>query len=216
MVDYESTFCEGVYYIALLRGINVGGVTVKMDKLKILMETLNFKNVRTILATGNILFQKRDNPNGLSTATIQSIQQFLEESLSTTFKYTACVQVYTYESLHTALNVAASSPFFNTGTSDKFHSYLVFISERDVFHALKEEIDSHHPIEATKELERALFCDDENAPILLVYWSVLIGHTTSTTFAKLIAKPKYKCAITTRNIRTIEKLCALHCKLNCL
>lgn len=42
--------------IALLRAINVGGHTVKMDALRGHFEALEFANVTTFIASGNVLF----------------------------------------------------------------------------------------------------------------------------------------------------------------
>lgn len=44
-------------YIALLRGINLGGHTVKMDKLKRHFEELGLRNVETFIASGNVIFE---------------------------------------------------------------------------------------------------------------------------------------------------------------
>lgn len=47
-----------VKYVAFLRGVNVGGNTlVKMDELRKAFESIGFQNVRTILASGNVLFE---------------------------------------------------------------------------------------------------------------------------------------------------------------
>ncbi|HEX8246170.1 MAG TPA: DUF1697 domain-containing protein [Longimicrobium sp.] len=43
-------------YIALLRAINVGGHTVKMDQLRALFQALGFANVETFIASGNVIF----------------------------------------------------------------------------------------------------------------------------------------------------------------
>jgi uncharacterized protein (DUF1697 family) len=43
-------------YVALLRAINVGGRTVRMDALKRLFEAQGFANVSTFIASGNVLF----------------------------------------------------------------------------------------------------------------------------------------------------------------
>jgi uncharacterized protein (DUF1697 family) len=47
-------------YIALLRAINVGGHTVKMDALRTLFEVLGFANVATFIASGNVIFESAD------------------------------------------------------------------------------------------------------------------------------------------------------------
>lgn len=44
-------------YVALLRGINVGGNNlIKMTALKACMEALGFEAVATYIASGNVLF----------------------------------------------------------------------------------------------------------------------------------------------------------------
>jgi len=44
-------------YIALLRGVNLGGHTVKMVELKKLFEELGLKKVETFIASGNVIFE---------------------------------------------------------------------------------------------------------------------------------------------------------------
>src|ERR671912_425296 len=47
-------------YVALLRGINVGGATMmKMSDLKAEFEGLGFENVRTYINSGNIAFDAK-------------------------------------------------------------------------------------------------------------------------------------------------------------
>lgn len=43
-------------YVALLRGINVGGHRVKMDRLREIFEELPVSDVSTFIASGNVLF----------------------------------------------------------------------------------------------------------------------------------------------------------------
>jgi uncharacterized protein (DUF1697 family) len=47
-------------YVAFLRAINVGGTSViKMEALRGLFEDLGFTNVKTVIASGNVLFEAR-------------------------------------------------------------------------------------------------------------------------------------------------------------
>jgi len=65
-------------YIAFLRAINVGGHTVKMDRLRSLFETLGFSNVETFIASGNVIFETKTT----KAATLEKkIATHLEESL---------------------------------------------------------------------------------------------------------------------------------------
>jgi uncharacterized protein (DUF1697 family) len=47
----------GVEYIALLRGINVGGHTLTMDELRRHFVALGLGSVRTYIQSGNVFFQ---------------------------------------------------------------------------------------------------------------------------------------------------------------
>jgi len=65
-------------YIAFLRAINVGGHTVKMDRLISLFEELNFSNVETFIASGNVIFETKST----KTANLEKkIATHLEEAL---------------------------------------------------------------------------------------------------------------------------------------
>jgi len=65
-------------YIALLRGINLGGHTVKMDRLKKHFEELGFRNVETFIASGNVIFE---SPSKGGAALEKKIAAHLEKSL---------------------------------------------------------------------------------------------------------------------------------------
>lgn len=44
-------------YLALLRGINVGKKTIKMEDLRKLMESSGYKNIKTYIQSGNVFFE---------------------------------------------------------------------------------------------------------------------------------------------------------------
>lgn len=63
-------------YIALLRGINVGGKNIlKMKDLVALLEELGAKQVKTYIQSGNVVFQSMEEPSQLSEKISQVIQQ---------------------------------------------------------------------------------------------------------------------------------------------
>lgn len=65
-------------YIAFLRAINVGGHTVKMERLKKLFENLGFSNVSTFIASGNVIFDSSSK----NTETLENkIETHLKKSL---------------------------------------------------------------------------------------------------------------------------------------
>lgn len=48
-------------YIAILRGINVSGhKMIKMEALRTMFESLNFKNVKTYIQSGNVVFRFKE------------------------------------------------------------------------------------------------------------------------------------------------------------
>ncbi|MBB3128027.1 uncharacterized protein (DUF1697 family) [Paenibacillus rhizosphaerae] len=65
-------------YIALLRGINVGGHNlVKMTELKKMFENMGFHHVKTYIQSGNVLFKSDEEPHRLKS----KIEQFLEKAI---------------------------------------------------------------------------------------------------------------------------------------
>lgn len=60
-------------YVALLRGINVGGRTlVRMADLRMCVESLGFGAVSTYIASGNVLFESEDDDPAELATTIES------------------------------------------------------------------------------------------------------------------------------------------------
>src|SRR5262249_43071131 len=52
-------------YIAFLRGINVGGHIVKMDKLRKFFAAMGLANSETLIASGNVIFDSAAKPPAL-------------------------------------------------------------------------------------------------------------------------------------------------------
>lgn len=62
-------------FISLLRGVNVGGKVLPMSGLRNICEDLGFKNVRTYIQSGNVLFES-------AAKTTTSISKLLETHIS--------------------------------------------------------------------------------------------------------------------------------------
>jgi len=62
---------KSVVFVALLRGINVGGHMVKMDRLRGLFDELGFTQVRTYIQSGNVFFETSDDDRAALTQTIE-------------------------------------------------------------------------------------------------------------------------------------------------
>lgn len=106
-------------YVALLRAINVGGHVVKMDQLRTLFEALAFRNVRTFIASGNVVF---DAPPRRATDLEGSIEAHLKKALGyevTTFLRSAAELV----------NVVDRAPFSDQDLTDA-SIYVLFLKDR--------------------------------------------------------------------------------------
>jgi len=80
-------------YVALLRGINVGGSNlIKMSSLKVCFEAQGFRDVTTCLQSGNVLFKA-----GRSSQVVLTRQ--IERALSQTFTYESRVVVRSFEQM---------------------------------------------------------------------------------------------------------------------
>ncbi len=65
-------------YVALLRAINVGGHTVKMDHLRRLFELMGLSNVETFIASGNVIFESKTKS---AVALEKKIEKHLQQAL---------------------------------------------------------------------------------------------------------------------------------------
>ncbi len=105
-------------YAAFLRGINVGGNTLlPMEELKRAFGTLRFTNVRTVLASGNVLFESPATP-------VATIEKKIEKALETRLGKKIAVFVRTLDSLQ---RLAASEPFMKAGVAPQTRLYVTFL-----------------------------------------------------------------------------------------
>jgi len=108
-------------YVAFLRGINnIGSKTVKMDELKRIFEAIGFKNVKTILASGNIVFET-------TISETHTIVRKLERQLKKNLGYEVNVVVRTLAELHLLVK---SNAFGKIKISPKTKLFLTFLSEK--------------------------------------------------------------------------------------
>ena len=112
-------------YAAFLRGVNVGGVTLKMAALTRALEAAGFTGVETILASGNVLLD--------SEADAAAVRNRAERALRDEFGYEAWVLVY---ALDTVAHISSAYPF--PREVEGHHSYVTFVSDDDVLRELSE------------------------------------------------------------------------------
>lgn len=173
--------------IALLRGVNVGGVTIKSAQLNEAFRDLGFGSVRTVLASGNVAFDAQRESTDFAL-----MARGIEAALSRRFGYEAKVVLITQSQL---AHVAAAYPFSRADQID--HPYVIFSSQAEALGELESGA-------LTLPLE-----NEELAPGSgVLYWRVPKGRSLDTPFAKLLARSRHRQHLTTRNLRTVEKLTA--------
>ncbi|MGM1048034.1 MAG: DUF1697 domain-containing protein [Bacillota bacterium] len=88
-------------YIALLRGINVGGKNmIKMAELKKMCEALGLNRVQTYIQSGNVLFE--------STEEESTLRKIIENEIEAVFGFSVNVIIRTSEELK---KIVADNPF---------------------------------------------------------------------------------------------------------
>ncbi|MGU3434024.1 DUF1697 domain-containing protein [Actinomycetes bacterium M1A6_2h] len=173
-------------FVVLLRGVNVGGINIKMADLRTALTEAGFREVRTFLASGNVLLESDDRKP-------QSVEKKIERVLSDTFGYTAWVIVLDVPTLEA---IVADFPF-DAADSDR-HPYVIFSSDGASTTELAELAGTLDPA-----LEQ---CVPGSRQVL--YWQVVKGNTIDSVIGKASARSKYKSTTTTRNLRTLEKILA--------
>ncbi len=172
-----------IRHVALLRGVNVNGITIKSAELKALFVELGFGAVRTVLASGNVLFDTDESDAA-------ALRTRIEQALRKRFGYDAWIVLLTQK---TMAAMAADYPFERI--DDERHPYLVFGSDAAM---LDEIVEKAGTVDAKVErLKRGKG---------VLYWECPRGESTDTPVAKLLAKTRYKSSTTARNLRTVEKL----------
>ena len=78
-------------YAAFLRGVNVGGVSLKMAEVAKAFEDAGFTEVRTILASGNVLLESRSG--------VDTVRKKAEKALRDAFGYDAWVLAYAIDTI---------------------------------------------------------------------------------------------------------------------
>jgi uncharacterized protein (DUF1697 family) len=170
-----------VRYVAFLRGINVGGRTIKMAELRAYFEESSYDEVSTVLQTGNVIFRSHEGPPGL--------KRTIESGLSARFNYEAHVQIYSVTRLK---RIVDASPF--QGGDPATHSYVIFF-EKGLEEKLADEVSG-----LDRKTERVEIGDG------VIYWKVLKGSTLRSDVAQYLTKARYKSFHTSRNINTLRKI----------
>jgi len=168
-------------YAVFLRGINVGGITIKMAELKDALSSRPFSAVKTLLASGNVALTS-DLP-------APEVKTEFEACLRETFGYDAWVVVLAADRV-AALVAACPYPADDPAT----HSYVTLSSDAGILSELYDAGVALGGVELTRLGPEAMA------------WLAPAGGTLDSPFSKVSAKAKYKANTTTRNLRTLIKV----------
>ncbi len=168
-------------YAIFLRVINVGGINIKMADLRAALQPLPLKNVRTILASGNVLAD--------SDGSAAEFKSSIEAVLRDRFGYDAWVIVLTTRRV---AELAAACP--HPADDPATHAYVTLASDST----------------ALDELHAAVG-NDPNARLVrlgpeAIAWTAPVGGTLESAMSKLTGSAKYRRTTTTRNLRTMLRM----------
>lgn len=173
-------------YIALLRGINVGGNNkVAMADLRKCLELAGFSAVSTYINSGNVLFESDETD-------ITKLVEVCEGAIEETFGFHVICSVISAHELKNAMDNAP--PWWNKG--DARHNALFVIAPRRA-EELMAEIGEPRP-----EFEKVF------AYHPIIFWSAPAETMGRTRYNKIAGTPAYK-SITIRNGNTTRKLLEL-------
>jgi uncharacterized protein (DUF1697 family) len=174
-------------YVALLRGLNVGGSNIiKMTDLVACFTELGFGAVRTYIQSGNVLFSANAEDSAKLTRRI-------EAGLAERFGYDAAVVVRSRKQL---ASVVARAPE-GFGSRPKTYRYDVLFLMPPLT-----------PREALAVLPRKEGVDEVFGGAAEIYFSRLIAKATQSRLSRVVGLPIYK-SLTIRNWNTTTKLLQL-------
>ncbi len=171
-------------YIAFLRGINVGGHhKVPMADLKTELQKLGFKNIITILNSGNIIFDYTDEE-------ITTLEQITTTQLENTFGFPIPTIIRTVNTIQQLLK---QNPFSAIEITKDSRLYISF---------LKTTVTTTLQFPWQSEDESYKILDYKNNTII----SALDLSKSKTTKAMAILERSFGKDITTRNWNTLLRI----------
>ncbi len=172
-------------YVGFLRGINVGGnKIVKMETLKTTFGSMGFQNVKTILASGNILFETAKTDGA-------ALSKRIGDTLEKTVGFPISVIV---RSIGEIQHLADADPFKGITITPQTRLYMTFLSEKPKS-TLKIPYESPE-----KDFKILQVSDSEICSVLTV------SKERGTTDAMNILEKEFGRNITTRNWNTILRI----------
>ncbi len=171
-------------YIAILRGINVSGhKLIKMEALRKMFENLNFKNIKTYIQSGNVLFQfKKTKSDKLEKMIVIKIREY--------FAFDVSVMV---KGLDEIITVLENNPFVIKRKEDITKLHVTFLSG--------EPLD-----EAMEKIKSLQYQPDEFIVSGNVIYLFCPNGYGNTKLNNNFFENKLKLVATTRNWKTINEL----------
>lgn len=170
-------------WVLLLRGVNVGGVTVRSADLRACLEDAGLTRVRTVLASGNAVLDAGDDLD----ATRRRVERALQERFGAPVRTVLLPQ-------DELADRAAAFPF---APREGWHDDVTFVLDPELLAGLAAGVD-------------ALGLDPRTDPVSVgegvVYWQVEKGSSLVAPFARLVARTPFTAGTTTRNLRTVRRL----------
>jgi uncharacterized protein (DUF1697 family) len=171
-------------YFAMLRGINVGGAKkVRMDELRVCCESLGFKNVRTYIQSGNVIFEHQQ-------ADTSELAEKIRRGIRNNFGFGVTVVIRTKEEM---LRVIKNTPFTR---QEEDRAHVTFLSVKP------GSIPATEIEKVRDRAEKVSFSGRE------VYLYCPNGYG-KTKLSNSFFEKQLKVSATTRNWRTIVALSAM-------
>jgi uncharacterized protein (DUF1697 family) len=171
-------------HVAFLRAINVGGHTVKMERLRALFEDLGLKNVETFIASGNVLFDA-------AVKTTAPTERRIEKHLALALGYDVVTFV---RSLGDLDGILSSHPFADA-EPDAHALYVGFLKGPPDAVNAKKLLSLQTPSDAFH------FGGNE------VYW-LCRTRVSDSKFAGPLLEKTLGAPVSFRNVTTVRKLAA--------
>jgi uncharacterized protein (DUF1697 family) len=170
-------------YVALLRGINVGGKNlIKMPELKACFEAGGFRDVVTYIQSGNVLFRSAGGSAALA--------RRIEEMLTSTFGYQASVVLRSRAQLRAVVETAPEGFGVDPGA---FRYDVIFLKEPLTARAALKSVPTRQGV------------DEVHAGRGVLYSSRLISRAAQSRLSKVVSLPIYQ-SMTIRNWKTTTTL----------
>jgi uncharacterized protein (DUF1697 family) len=163
-------------YGIFLRGINVNGIRISKKDLKEFFIHLGFTEVKTILATGNIIVSLED------LRIKEHMKEMIEQELSKAFSYDAHILIRSINDIE-----AISREARKLIVPEDYHLYVLLCETEEVVTQLTDVFEQmeHSGKERVVPNRRELF------------WMVAKGDTLKSEFgSKILQSKKYKDKLT--------------------